>query len=161
MTLLNLRGASAALVVWLTVGVGTGYRLHRQGGIFGEAVPLADSIVAQLAAGVPWLLAVAVAWWAAGRWPISRHDILRPLTIQAWIGLAVVAGQQVVLAALRTVVVAPGLRPFDPWAALPAEWVTRGPAALAVYATLAAIAGVWRAPQDVPAAGRGDDDPSS
>jgi hypothetical protein len=157
------RGVAIVLVAWLTAGIGTGTRLHRTGGVFGEAVPLGDSIVAQLAAGVPWLLAVAIAWWAAGRWPLRRDDVLRPFTIQAWVGLGVVAAQQVVLAALRATVVAPGLRPFDPWRAMVGEGVTRGPAALAVYGVIAVVAGALRpAPslQDVPAAGRGAE-PSS
>ena len=156
---MSRRGVAALLGTWLVVGLGTGVRLHRAGGVFGEAVPLGASIVAQLAAGVPWLLAAAVAWWAAGRWPVHRNDVLRPFTVQAWIGLGVVAAQQVVLAALRATVVAPVLRPFDPWGAMVGEGVTRGPAALAVYGGIAIAAGVLRrsvpGPQGVPAAGRG------
>ncbi|NNK64787.1 MAG: hypothetical protein HKO98_16420, partial [Gemmatimonadetes bacterium] len=79
--------------------------------------------------------------------------------IQAWLGLVVIVGQQVVLAALRATVVAPGLRPLDPWGAIMEEGVTRGPAALAVYGVIAFVAGVLRRsdarPQGVPAAGRG------
>ncbi|MBT8338237.1 MAG: hypothetical protein KJO11_16740 [Gemmatimonadetes bacterium] len=156
---MSRRGIVALLAVWLVIGVGTGLRLHRAGGVFGEAVPLGGSIVAQLAAGVPWLIAAVVAWWAAGRWPVRRDEVLRPFTIQAWIGLGVVVGQQVALAALRATVVAPGLRPFDPWGAMVGEGVTRGPAALAVYGVIAVVAGVLRRsdprPQGVPAAGRG------
>lgn len=159
-----IRVAIALVVTWLGAGVVAGFRLHSSGGVFGDAVGVGASIAARLVDGLPWLGAVAVAAWAAGRWPVSRTDVLRPVTIHAWIGLGVVAAMQIVLAALRSTLVPPGLRPFDPWGALPAELTGRGPPALAVYAILVMAALAWRSGtgggQEVPGAGRGVD-PSS
>ena len=154
------RGPLLLILAWLLAGVVAGVRLHLRGGVFGEAVPLALSVWAQLVNGAPWLMAGGVAWWAAGRWPVHRDEVLRPLTLHAWLGLAVVVLQQGVLALLRATLLPPGLGPLDPWAALPAELVVRGPAALAVYAVLVAGALIWRAGeptggQEVPGAGRG------
>jgi hypothetical protein len=133
--------------------------------VFGEAVPLGLSVATQLVHGLPWVGAVCVAWWAAGRWPITRRDVLRPITFHAWVGMAVVVGQQLLLAGLRVAVVPPGLGPLDPWEALPRELTYRGPPALLVYAALVAATLVWRAEdppdrQDVPRAGRGATDSS-
>ena len=158
---MSRRGWAVLLVAWVAVGFGTGVRLHLSGGVFGEPVPLLDSLVAQLAAGLPWVFAVTVAVWAGRRWPLLREgDLLRAVTIQAWIGMGVVALQQVLLAGLRSTVVAPGLRPFQPWDALVGELVTRGPAALAVYAVIVVAVALSRldspgGSQEVPAAGRG------
>ncbi|MEQ9569538.1 MAG: hypothetical protein RLN75_05065 [Longimicrobiales bacterium] len=156
------RAGTALAVAWLVAGVVAGIRLHLEGGVFGEAVPLGASVGTRLIEGLPWVGAALAAWWAIGRWPLSRREILRPVTFHAWFGLGVVVSMQVVLAALRAAFVTPGLRPFDPWGALPAELTRRTPPALAVYAILVATAVIWRvppdAPQDVPGAGRGDDD---
>lgn len=156
------RSSTLLLLAWLAAGLVAGARLHLRGGVFGEAVPLLPSIGAQLVAGVPWVVAAAVAWWAAGRWPVTLRDVLRPVTFHAGIGLGVVVGQQILLAALRDAFLPPGLRPLDPWAALPGDLTFRAPPALAVYAVLVGAALFWRrgdegsSPQEVPAAGRGE-----
>jgi hypothetical protein len=154
------RGVLFLVLAWLAAGVVAGVRLHLEGGVFGEAVGLAPSVATQLVNGLPWVVAALAAWWAAGSWPVTGDDILRPVTLHAWLGLAVVVIQQLMLAALRATVVPPGLRPLDPWAALPGELTSRAPPALLVYAVLVAAALVWRAgeagpPQEVPGAGRG------
>lgn len=152
------RTSAIALVggTWISAAVVVGARLHARGGVFGEAVGLGPSIGAQLLQGAPWVGAGAIAWWAAGRWPLKRSDLLRPITVHAWIGLGVVAAQQVLTTALSTLLPM-GLRPLDPWARLPEHLTYRGPIALLVYLTLAASCLAFRsgssAAQDAPAAG--------
>lgn len=157
----RLLPAAAILVAWLVAGVTAGVRLHLEGGVFGEVVPLGVSVATRLVEALPWTGAAGVAWWAAGRWRPSRHDLLRPVTVHAWVGLATVVIVQVAVAALRAAWVPPGLRPFDPWGALPGELTRRGPPALLVYGALLVVALAWRSgsdphsDQEVPAAGRG------
>jgi len=142
--------------VWASAAVFAGARLYARGGVFGEAVGLGASIGAQFLYSLPWVLASAVAWWAAGRWPLLRSDLLRPITIHAWIGLGVVTAQQLLATALTTLLPM-GLRPLDPWAQLPEHLTHRGPPALVVYLVVVASCLALRtgsgSAQDVPAAG--------
>jgi hypothetical protein len=141
---------------WASAAILTGVRLHARGGVFGDAVGLWPSIGAQLLHGAPWVLVSAVAWWAAGRWPVTRSDVLRPITLHAWIGMGAVAVQQLLATALSTLLPM-GLRPLDPWARLPEYLTYRGPVALAVYLIIAASCVALRSDsgsgQEVPAAG--------
>ena len=152
------RTNAVALVVgtWVSVAVFVGARLHARGGVFGEAVGLGASIGAQLLYVVPWVLAGVAAWWAAGRWPLTRTDLLRPITVHAWIGMVVVAAQQLLTTASSTLLPL-GLRPLDPWARLPEHLTNRAPVALGVYLVVAASCLALRsgsvAAQDAPAAG--------
>jgi hypothetical protein len=145
------------VAVWASAAVVAGARLNARGGVFGEAVGLGASIGSQFLYTLPWVLASAVAWWAAGRWPVIRSDLLRPITVHAWIGMGVVAAQQVLTTALSTLLPM-GLRPFDPWARLPEHLTYRGPPALLVYLIVVASCLALRAgsgsAQDAPAAGR-------
>ena len=143
--------------VWASAAVAAGVRLHARGGVFGEAVGLGASIGTQFVYTLPWILASAVAWWAAGRWPVTRSDLLRPITVHAWIGMGVVAAQQLLTTALSTLLPM-GLRPFDPWARLPEHLTYRGPPALLVYLIVVvsclALRGGSAPAQDAPGAGR-------
>lgn len=142
--------------VWLGAAVIVAVRLRARGGVFGEAVGLGESIAAQAVLGLPWVLAGAIAWWAAGRWPLTRDEMLRPITIQCWIGLLVVVGQQILSTGLSALLPL-GQRPLDPWSRLPEHLTYRGPAALVVYLVVAAACLALRSGptsgQDAPAAG--------
>lgn len=127
------------LGAWLVAGGVAGLRLHRAGGVFGEAVPLGDSVVASLVNGTPWLVSAGVAWFAAGRWPLRRGEILPAMTAHAAVGLVTVASQLVALAALRTWVLPAELTPPDPWGQLPLDLIRWGPVALGVYVVLTGV----------------------
>jgi hypothetical protein len=150
------KGPASLVAIWAGAAFVAGARTHARGGVFGEAVGLVDAITAQLLYAAPWVVAAAVAWWAAGRWPVGRHDILRPLAVHGWIGLGVVAGQQVLATAVSTLLPI-GLRPLDPWGRLPEHLTYRGPVALIVYLVLVASCVVIRKgrgpSQEAPAAG--------
>lgn len=132
---------------WLLAGVTAGVRLHLAGGVFGERVPLGDSVVASLVNGAPWLFAAVVAWAAAAVLPVRRHDLLRPMTVHVAVGFAVVAGQQVLLMALRIWILPAELAPPDPVGQLVPDLVRWGPVALGVYAVLVGLTLWMRSPE--------------
>lgn len=137
--------AAWLLAAWLCAGVASGIRLHQRGGVFGEAVPLADSVVASLLNALPWLAAAGVAWVMAGRLPLRRGALLAHLTLHLAAGFGVVAGQQVAMAVLRSTVIPGEFSPVDPWGQLPLDLVRWGPAALGVYCVLVGVSAWMRA----------------
>lgn len=135
---LRLRPILWFLTAWLLAGAAAGVRLHLNGGVFGEAVPLSTSVAGSLLNALPWLGAGIVAWVMSGRRPLVGDRLLPDATVQAAVAFAVVVGQHVVLAALQSTVIPGELTPPDPWRRLPMELVRRGPAALGVYAVILA-----------------------
>ncbi len=153
-----LRLALILLAAWAIVGAYTGFRLHRAGGLFGEAVGLWPSILVQLALSAPWPAAAALAWWSARTWPVRRVDVLRPLVLHMATGLIVAGSVQLFTAAVETILPL-GMRPLNPWARLPELLTSRGPPALAVYLTLVFTCLVIRGQADQEVPGAGIDDP--
>lgn len=146
----HLRPLGWLTAAWLAAGIAAGIRLHRRGGTFGEAVPLADSVVGALLHAAPWAMAAAVAWIAAGRRPPRRGDVLPAVTVHVAVGFAVVGAVHLLQALLQATLVPAELVPVDPWTALPGEVVRRGPAALGVYLVLVGVAAVIRGGASAP-----------
>lgn len=138
------RGALAFASAWIAVALISAVRIHLAGGSGEAPLPFPLLVRLQLVNASPWIPATLLALWAAARWPLTRGEILRPLTIHLALGLAVVVTMNLLLAWLRAMAAPPGLFPPDLLVSARTELLDRGHLALAVYLTLTGGAMVWQ-----------------
>ncbi len=138
------RGALALTAAWITVALISAARIHLAGGAGQAPLPFPLLVRLQLLNALPWIPATLVALWAAARWPLTRADIVRPVTLHLALGIAAIVTMNLLLAWLRAVAAPPGLFPPDLLVSARTELLGRGHLALAVYLTLTGGAMVWR-----------------
>lgn len=132
------------MAVWLVVGLASALRLHLVPPPGTEAPLMFPHLLRlQLLNALPWMAAAAVAIGLARRWPVTRHDLLRPVTLHLAAALVVVPLLAVATAWLRWMAGPPGVAPSGIWESARGELARHGFGMLALYLGLVAGACLW------------------
>jgi hypothetical protein len=138
---------TAVIGGWVLVAGASTVLIQHSGAL--DQAPLAPALLfrLQLLNSLPWVGAILAALFLAGRWPVRRDDLVRPLTLHLAAGLGIVATMGVGLAALRTLWAPPGLYPSSAFEGARVELAQWGHLALALYLVLVALALFVRSPE--------------